>query len=117
MIVVRIFLWLIIIGILGSPAIAWYGLENTPLVAKSPELGVHDIKAAQDFIKQYDPRNLPDGKITEIIATPQQINAGLAGALTAAPMLKARIVPSQYGLLAGITGELPLPEKSVRPLR
>lgn len=109
MIVIRLTLWLIILGVLASPLIAWYALDDTPLVAKQAELGIADIKAAQAFIKQYDPRNLPDGKITEITATPRQINAGLAGALSAAPMMKARIVPSRYGLLAGITGELPLP--------
>jgi hypothetical protein len=110
MIVIRIALWLIIIGILASPAIAWYGLEDKPLVATKAELSIRDIKSAQDFIKQYDPRNLPDGKITEITATPQQINAGLTGALSGAPMLKARVAPSRYGLLAGITGEIPVPD-------
>ena len=109
MIVIRLALWLMILGIFASPLVAWYGLDDTPLVEKQAQLGVRDIRAAQDFIKQYDPRNLPDGKITEIVATPQQVNAGLAGALAAAPMLKAKVVPSRYGLLAGITGELPLP--------
>lgn len=110
MIAVRILLWLIILTVLASPLVAWYGLENRPLVTKSPTVGLPDIKAAKEFLAQYDPRNLPDGKITTITANQQQINTALVAALAAAPMLKARIVPSQYGLLAAVTGEAPLPE-------
>ncbi len=109
MIVVRIVLWLMILGVLASPLAAWYGLEDKPLVTETLTVGVADLKAAKEFLNQYDPRNLPDGKITRITANQRQINIALAGALAAAPMLKARIVPSQYGLLAAVTGEAPLP--------
>lgn len=109
MIVVRIFLWLIIIGIIASPVVAWYGLEDTPLVTKGPEVGVRDINAAKSFLEQYDPRNLPDGKITVINANQRQINTALAAALAAAPFLKARVVPSRFGLLGAVTAAPPLP--------
>lgn len=109
MIVVRIFLWLIIIGIFLSPVAAWYGLEDTPLVTKGPEVGVQDINAAKKFLEQYDPRNLPDGKITVINANQRQINTALAAALAAAPFLKARVVPSRFGLLGAVTAAPPIP--------
>lgn len=110
MIAVRIILWLIILGVLASPIVAWYGLDHTPLVTKSPTIDLGDVRAAKDFLDQYDPRNLPDGKVTTITADQRQINAALVTALSAAPMLKARVVPSQFGLLGAITGEMPLPE-------
>ena len=109
MIVIRIFLWLIILGVVASPVVAWYGLEDTPMVTESAEVSVRDIQSAKDFLKQYDPRNLPDGRITTITANQGQINTALAAALSAVPQFKARIVPSRFGLLAAITGEAPLP--------
>lgn len=109
MIVVRLFLWLVILGVLASPVVAWYGLEDTPMVTESAKVNVRDIQSAKDFLKQYDPRNLPDGKITTITANQGQINTALAAALAAVPQLKARIVPSRFGLLAAITGEAPVP--------
>ena len=81
MVVVRLFLWLIILGLLASPVIAWYGLEDAPLVAESAEVNVRDVQWAKAFLKQYDPRNLPDGKITTITANQGQINTALAAAL------------------------------------
>jgi len=110
MIVIRLCRWLIILGVLASPIVAWYGLEDTPLVTESAKVNVRDIQSAKDFLKQYDPRNLPDGKITTITANQGQINTALAAALAAAPQLKVRIVPSRFGLLAAITGKAPLPD-------
>lgn len=109
MIVIRIFLWLIIIGIFASPVVAWYGLDDTPLVTKGPEVGVQDINSAKKFLEQYDPRKLPDGKITVINANQRQINTALAAALAAAPFLKARVVPSRFGLLGAVTASPPIP--------
>lgn len=113
MIAVRLLLWLTVLVVFGSPVVAWYAIEDKPLVTKSPKIGVADIKAAKEFLAQYDPRNIPDGKITTITASQSQINLALATALAAAPMLKARVVPSPYGLLAAITGELPVPQNPV----
>lgn len=110
MIVIRIFLWLIIIGVFASPVVAWYGLDDTALVTKGPEVGVRDINSAKAFLEQYDPRNLPDGKITTINANQGQINTALAAALAAAPFLKARIVPSRFGLLGAVTASPPIPD-------
>lgn len=109
MIVIRIFLWLIIIGIFASPVVAWYGLEDEPLVTKGPQVDVKDINSAKAFLAQYDPRNIPDGKITVINANQSQINTALAAALAAAPFLKARIVPSRFGLLGAVTAAPPIP--------
>ena len=109
MIVIRIFLWLIIIGIFASPVVAWYGLEDEPLVTRAPQVDVKDINSAKKFLAQYDPRNIPDGKITVINANQSQINTALAAALAAAPFLKARIVPSRFGLLGAVTAAPPIP--------
>ena len=109
MIVIRIFLWLIIIGIFASPVVAWYGLEDEPLVTRAPQVDVKDINSAKEFLAQYDPRNIPDGKITVINANQSQINTALAAALAAAPFLKARIVPSRFGLLGAVTAAPPIP--------
>ena len=113
MIAVRILLWLIILSLFASPVVAWYAIEDKPLVTKSATINVTDIKAAKEFLAQYDPRNLPDGKITTITADQSQINLALATALSAAPMLKARVVPSRYGLLGAITGEIPVPQNPI----
>ncbi|CAN0445043.1 unnamed protein product, partial [Discosporangium mesarthrocarpum] len=110
MIVIRIFLWLIIIGIFASPVVAWYGLDDTPLVTKGPKVGVQDINSAKKFLEQYDPRNLPDNKTTVINANQRQINTALAAALAAAPFLKARVVPSRFGLLGAVTAAPPIPD-------
>lgn len=110
MIVIRLVLWLIILGIFASPVIAWYGLDDAPLVTKGPDVGVRDINSAKAFLQQYDPRNLPDGRITVINANQRQINTALAAALAAAPFLKARIVPSRFGLLAAVTAAPPIPD-------
>lgn len=110
MIVIRLFLWLIILGIFAAPVIAWYGLDDKPLVTKGPQVGVRDIDSARAFLEQYDPRNLPDGKVTVINANQRQINTALAAALAAAPFLKARIVPSKFGLLGAVTASPPIPD-------
>ena len=110
MIVIRLFLWLVILGVLASPVVAWYGLDDKALVTSSPTVNVRDIQSAKDFLNQYDPRNLPGGKITTITANQGQINTALSAALAAVPQLKARIVPSRFGLLAAITGEVPVPD-------
>lgn len=110
MIVIRLCLYSIILGVAASPIVAWFGLDDTPLVTTSAKVSLRDIQSAKDFLKQYDPRNLPKGKITTVTANQSQINTALAAALAGAPQLKARIVPSQFGLLAGVTGETPLPD-------
>lgn len=110
MIVIRLVLWLIILGVFASPVIAWYGLDDAPLVTKGPDVGVRDINSAKAFLLQYDPRNLPDGKTTVINANQSQINNALAAALAAAPFLKARIVPSRFGLLGAATASPPIPD-------
>lgn len=110
MILIRLVLWLIILGIFASPVIAWYGLDDKPLVTKSADIRVGDINSARAFLQQYDPRNLPDGKITVIKANQSQINTALAAALAAAPLLKARIVPSKFGLLGAVTASPPIPD-------
>lgn len=110
MIVIRLILWLIILGVFASPVIAWYGLDDKPLVTKGPTVDVRDINSAKAFLQQYDPRNLPDGKVTVINANQSQINTALAAALAAAPFLKARIVPSKFGLLGAVTASPPIPD-------
>ena len=110
MIVIRLTLWLIILSVAASPLVAWYGLDDKPLVSESAKIEVLDIQSAKAFLQQYDPRNLPDGKITTNNATQRQINTALAAALAAAPMLKARIVPSRFGLLGAVTAALPVPD-------
>jgi hypothetical protein len=110
MIVIRLTLWLIILSVAASPLVAWYGLDDKPLVSESAKIEVLDIQSAKDFLQQYDPRNLPDGKITTINATQRQINTALAAALAAAPMLMARIVPSRFGLLGAVTAAPPVPD-------
>ena len=106
MIVIRAFLWLIMLCVIASPFVAWYGLDDKPLVTRRTKVGVHDIQLAKDFLKQYDPRNLPDGRITTITANQGQIN----NALTAVTIFKVRVVPSRFGLLAAITAEAPVPD-------
>ena len=110
MIVIRAFLWLIMLCVIASPFVAWYGLDDKPLVTRSTKVGVHDIQLAKDFLKQYDPRNLPDGRITTITANQGQINNALTAALTAVTIFKVRVVPSRFGLLAAITAEAPVPD-------
>jgi hypothetical protein len=110
MIVIRLTLWLIILSVAASPLVAWYGLDDKPLVSESAKIEVLDIQSAKAFLQQYDPRNLPDGKITTNNATQRQINTALAAALAAAPMLEARIVPSRLGLLVAVTAALPVPD-------
>ena len=106
MIVIRFFFWLIILCVIASPLVAWYGLDDKPLVISSAKVGVQDIQSAKDFLKQYDPNNLPDGRVTIVNANQRHINAALA----AVTMFKARIVPSRFGLLVAITAEAPVPE-------
>ena len=53
MIVIRLVLGLIIIGIFASPVVAWYGLDDAPLVKKGPDVGVRDINSAKAFLQQY----------------------------------------------------------------
>ena len=108
MIAVRIILWLLILGVLSSPLVAYYGLEDQPLVTKTPTAGASDLKSAMEFLGQLDPRNIRDGKPTRITTNERQINMALASALST-PGLKARVVPSKYGLLGAATGELPVP--------
>jgi len=106
MIVIRFLLWLIILCVIASPLVAWYGLDDKPLVISSAKVVVHDVQSAKDFLKQYDPNNLPDGRITIINAKRGQINTALA----AVTMFKARILPSRFGLLVEITAEAPVPD-------
>ncbi len=108
MIAVRIILWLLILGVLSSPLVAYYGLEDQPLVTKTPTAGASDLKSAMEFLGQLDPRNIRDGKPSRITTNERQINMALASALST-PGLKARVVPSKYGLLGAATGELPVP--------
>jgi len=110
MIVIRIFLWLIILVVIASPFVAWYGLDDKPLVTSNAKGSVRDVQSAKKFLKQYDPRTLPGGRITIITANQGQINTALTDALAAVTTFKARIVPSRFGLLAAITGEAPVPD-------
>ena len=53
MILIRLVLWLIILGVFASPVIAWYGLDDKPLVTKSADIRVGDINSAKAFLQQY----------------------------------------------------------------
>ena len=110
MIIIRLTLWLIVLGALALLLAAWFGLEDTPLVTESPNMNVSDIQSARDVLKQYDPRNLPDDRNTTMVADRGQINTALAGTLSSVPQLKARIMPSRFGLLVKISGKAPIPD-------
>jgi hypothetical protein len=110
MIVIRAFLCLITLCVIASPFVAWCGLDDKPLVTSSAKVGLKDVQSAKEFLKQYDPRNLPDGRITTITANQSQINTALTAALTAVTIFKARVVPSRFGLLAAITAEVTVPD-------
>ena len=88
MVVVRLFLRLIILGLLASPVLAWFGLEDAPLVVESV---VRDVQWAKLFYNTIPER--PMAKSRQLLPTKVRSTA-LATAQPAVPQLKAQIVPS-----------------------
>ena len=112
MIVIRLFLWLIIIGIFASPVVAWYGLDDTPLVTKGPEVGVKDINSAKAFLEQYDRR---EDHHDQGQSAPDQHGAGSSAGGSTFPEGANRAEPFR---IAGSRHGFPTdPRQSIRQLR
>ena len=58
---IKLVLLLILFGVLGIPAIVWFALSDTALVAEPIRLSHQDIARAQAILRRNDPRHLPAG--------------------------------------------------------
>jgi hypothetical protein len=102
---------LFVLLMLGLPAAAVLAMvETSPLVVRSGDFDMRDMDRAGTLAERYDPRRMPPERITSVRATAEELNTLLKGALGAVRQVASRVEVSRFGVVAGVTVELPVPE-------
>lgn len=109
MLLFRLILGLPALAIAAAALIAWFGLDDAPMLQKRGGIGTSDIASAVRLVEQLDPRAAVPGRKVTVSATVDEINAALRLALAGSPGVSSRVVVSRFGLQAAISGEAPLP--------
>ncbi len=101
--------------LLGVPAVALLAaVEPEPLVARGDTAyTLNDLNRAKALAERYDPRRMPPERVTQVRATTDELNTLLRGAVGAVPRVASRVETSRFGVLAGVTVELPVPKNPV----
>jgi hypothetical protein len=107
--------WLTVLSVVSVVVIAWFSLEQQPLIARAPELNHTDIARAKQIIKNNDPRRMAAGTEHEIHISEQDLNL-------AANYLMQRMGPAKGAVQARvmdgethISGSIQIPDLSFRP--
>ena len=107
----RLFLIAIFAAFIGVPAAAiLMGIDRDPLVQRPGTINANDSRRARSLAVRYDPRRMMPGRITTIRAITAELNALLKGATGPVKQIAARVEMSRFGLLIGVTLELPVPD-------
>jgi hypothetical protein len=103
---------LFVLLLLGLPAAAVLTMvEREPLVSRTAAgFNMGDLHRAQALAERYDPRRMSPQRVTTVRATADELNTLLRGAIVGVPRVASRVEVSRFGVLAGVTVELPVPE-------
>ncbi|PPR12008.1 MAG: hypothetical protein CFH41_00041 [Alphaproteobacteria bacterium MarineAlpha11_Bin1] len=109
MIIVRLCMWLFVTGLVASPVIAGYGLENAPLVTENSKI-VHRNTPSTKILPSYlNSLRVSNGDIATNITKNRNVETALSAALAAIPHLKLRVTKKPLGLLVEATSHASIP--------
>ena len=101
---------LFVLLLVGLPAAAALTMvDREPLVSRTTSFDMGDLDRARELAERYDPRRMPPERITNVRATPKELNTLLKGAFGGLARVASRVEVSRFGVLAGVTLELPVP--------
>ena len=104
-------LLLLFLTVLGLPlAAVVMGIDQKPLVQRPGDIDTADLKRAQALAERYNPRMMPAGKITRLMATGDELNTVLKGAMGAVQQVVGQVQVTRFGVIVAVTVAIPLPE-------
>jgi hypothetical protein len=96
--------------ILGIPAaFAVMSLQKEALVSKPGDINLADFKHAQKLAERYDPRKMPPELITTVQATSDELDTIFKGVFSSVKQIATRVRVTQFGVIAAMTAEVPIP--------
>jgi hypothetical protein len=102
---------LLFLAVLGLPiAAVVMGIDQKPLIQRPGDINTADLKRAQALAERYDPRKMPVGQVTRLVATGEELNTVLKGAMGAVKQVAGQVQVTRFGIIVAITVATPLPE-------
>src|SRR5262249_22917948 len=100
----RFVFWLLLIGVLFSPVIlAWFVLDDTPIVGQEDSLVFSDVKDLKGVAKRFDPRQMDASTTTDVVASEDELSSALMAALSSTGFARGKITVSPLGIVASAT--------------
>jgi hypothetical protein len=102
---------LLFLAVLGLPiTVVVMGIDQKPLIARQGDINAADLKRAQALAERYDPRKMPAGKINRLMATGDELNTVLKGAMGAIKQVAGQVQVTRFGVIVAVTVATPVPE-------
>lgn len=107
----RTFFVLLFLAAIGLPAAAVvFGLDRAPMLPPTGDITLADMQRAHKLVERYDPRRMTPNELTVVTATADELNALIKGGVGMLPRVSSRVDINRFGMLAGVSAELPIPE-------
>jgi hypothetical protein len=97
------------------PLIAvFFAVDRAPAIHESRAALDADVQRAKTLLARLDPAAIKNDRRTVVTFTEAELNGALGAAARGARKIRGRaVVDPEYGLLLGITAELPVPENRI----
>jgi hypothetical protein len=94
--------------------VAILALDSAPFVSEGRAPLEADYQRAKALLARLDPEAIKNDRMTNVTFSEAELNGALATVARGARKIRGRAVVSpQYGLLVGVSAELPLPENRI----
>jgi hypothetical protein len=110
----KLVFWTIILGVVSAAGIAWFSLEQQPLIKQVSELSHTDIARAKQIIKQYDPRQKPAGTVQVMRISERDLNLAANYLVQRVARMEGAIQARAEEGKARIAGSIRMPELESR---
>jgi hypothetical protein len=110
----RTFLLALLLALIGLPAaVLVLGIDKSPLIPPGGSITLADMQHARQLIQRYDPERMIPNEVTVVTATADELNALIRGGAGVLPLAASRVSIGRFGMVAGVSAELPIPETPI----
>jgi hypothetical protein len=107
--------WLTVLSTVSVVVIAWFSLEQQPLIVHTSELSHKDIARAKRIIKKNDPRRMGAGTEQEVHISERDLNLAANYLIQQTARMKGAIQAQVRNGETQISGSIEIPDFSFRP--
>jgi uncharacterized protein YfiM (DUF2279 family) len=111
----KLLFWSTLLGVVSAAGIAWFSLEQQPLIRQVSGLSHTDIARAKRIIKQNDPRRKPAGTVQVMRISEQDLNLAVNYLLQRVARMQGAVSTRTEEGKARVAGSVRIPELAFRP--